>query len=493
VATAIAFLFAVAIGIFLWARSTAGQGITIAVSPSPTSSDRAMAADYANVAAADMTAFLPRHFDQATVIAPANATAQSSGYRMLISTDPHGAGADASLTLSDADGRTTLWSRNWSAADANAADLKAEVSEAASKAAFCLAQARAGRRRLAQPALGLFLNGCTGLGDTKLSDTDFVTIFERITKLAPDFPPAWDYLALSRSWIAESLRGNSRAGYAAAYRSARDAVAIARKLNPNSAMSYDAEFHLNSNDHFKGMQILEDGAKIDPDDGRIQMHLSDAFLSVGRVSDSVQAAQRGVELEPGTPYTTSQYIQALVYSGQFSMAQAKIAEARKKWPKDPAIDYAELAYQFRYGDARAAIPLLPGLSGASDAAMAPYRKLIAARLDPTPAKIDEAIIALKAAGPNKPDVQNRVLQALGNLGRVEEAYQLLQDPKFQAVDTSILFRPDFAAIRADPRFMHVAARLGLVRYWRQTGYWPDFCSTEQVKYDCKKEAAKYPG
>jgi hypothetical protein len=39
--------------------------------------------------------------------------------------------------------------------------------------------------------------------------------------------------------------------------------------------------------------------------------------------------------------------------------------------------------------------------------------------------------------------------------------------------------------------MAVAARLGLVRYWRQSGYWPDFCNSEKLKYDCRTEAAKY--
>jgi hypothetical protein len=83
--------------------------------------------------------------------------------------------------------------------------------------------------------------------------------------------------------------------------------------------------------------------------------------------------------------------------------------------------------------------------------------------------------------------------ALGNFGRVDQVYQLLEDPSFQPhVDTAALFRPSFAAVRADPRFMHVAARLGLVRYWRDTGYWPDFCASEQLRYNCKAEAAKYP-
>ena len=489
----IAVVAAAVLAVFLWHGWSSDQQIAIAILPSPQSSDRTMAADYANVAAADMAAFLPRRFDRATVIGPADATGQTSVYRIAISTDPHGAGVNATLTLSDEDGHATLWSQNWSVADASAADLKAEVSASASKAALCLTDARGGSRQLSQPALGLYLSGCTGLSGTQLSNKDFVTIFERVTTLAPDFAPAWNYLALIRSWIAQSLKDSSPAAHATAVQSARAAIAVARKLNPNSAMSYDAEYHLISDDTFRALQVLEKGAKIDPGDGRIQMHLSDEFLSVGRMSDSVQAAQRGVELEPGTPYTRSQYILALVYSGEFSKAKADIAEARKKWPNDSAIDYADFSLQFRYGDARAALELLPRITNSSDASMAPYRKLIAARLDPTPAKVDDAIAALNGQGSNSPTVRNRVLLALGNFGRVDETYQLLENPAFQPfIERDALFRPDFAALRADPRFMRAAARLGLVRYWRQTGFWPDFCTSEQLRYDCKAEAAKYP-
>jgi tetratricopeptide (TPR) repeat protein len=210
------------------------------------------------------------------------------------------------------------------------------------------------------------------------------------------------------------------------------------------------------------------------------------------MSDSVQAARRSIELEPDTPYARSQYILALVYSGEFSKAKVDIAEARKKWPSDSAIDFADFSYQFRYGDPRAALGLLPRITNSSDADMAPYRKVIAARLDPTAAKVDEAIAALKDRWSSKPSMRNEILLALGNFGRVDEAYQMLQDPAFQPfIESATLFRPDFAAVRADPRFMQIAARLGLVRYWRQTGFWPDFCSSEQLHYDCKSEAGKY--
>jgi tetratricopeptide (TPR) repeat protein len=483
---------AAVLAIYLWPNWSSDRQVAIAVLPSRQSPDRAMAVDYANVAAADMAAFLPRRFDRATVIGPADATAQKSVYRMEISTDPHGAGADATLTLSDENGHATLWSQNWSVANASGADLKAEVSASASKAALCLTDARGSDVRLSQPGLGLYLSGCTGVGDTKFSNADFVTIFERVTTLAPDFAPGWGYLALIRSWIAAGLRDSSPAAYAAALKNAREAIATARKLNANSALTYDAEYHLIFNDPFRALQVLDEGAKIDPNDGRIQMHLSEEFLSVGRMSDSVQAAQNAIGLEPNTPYARSQYISALVYSGQFSKAKAEIANARKKWPNDPEIDDAEFDFQFRYGDPRVALELLPRLTASSDANTAPYREVIAARLDPTPAKIESAIAASSARSAN-PTTRNWNLFVLGNFGRLDQAYRILEDPGFQPfVDRWILFRPDFAAVRADPRFMRIAARLGLVRYWRQTGYWPDFCTSEQPRYNCKTEAAKYP-
>src|SRR5206468_256861 len=188
-----------------------------------------------------------------------------------------------------------------------------------------------------------------------------------------------------------------------------------------------------------------------------------------RMAGSVQAAQRGIELEPGAPYTRAQYILALVYSGQFSKAKADLTQARKKWPNDSAIDWADFSLQFHYGDERAALDLLPRVANSSDAQMTPDRKVIAARLDPTPAKIDDAINALKADSQNNPPARNALLVALGEFGRIDDAYRLLDDPAFQPfVQRALLFRPDFARARADPRFMQVAARLGLVGYWKQT-------------------------
>jgi hypothetical protein len=51
-----------------------------------------------------------------------------------------------------------------------------------------------------------------------------------------------------------------------------------------------------------------------------------------------------------------------------------------------------------------------------------------------------------------------------------------------------LFLPHMRLVRADPRFMPLAARLGLADYWLETDHWPDFCATEKLPYNCKDAA-----
>jgi tetratricopeptide (TPR) repeat protein len=473
-------------------RTSANRGITIAVLPSPTSSDRATAADYANLAAADMASFLPTKFDGATVIAPADAADHKSGYRMLISTNRHANDAEASLTLSDSDGRAIIWSKTWSGADASSVDLPREVSRSASQAALCLTEAMGGAKHIDQPALGLYITGCVGFDDPNWSVDQALSTFDRVVKLAPEFPKGWERLAVARAIFAEVQQDRSGTADVAAVRSAHDAIAMARKLDPRSGLAYLAEWHLVYRDPLQGLAVLDKAVKIAPDEPLLHARRADSLESVGRMTDSVEEAGRAVELDPLSSFTRSQYILALAYAGNFSQAKNDLADALKKWPNNSDIIGVEYGFQYRYGDAKVADQLMSRVLDNTDADMEPNRKLIAARLDPTPAKIDDALDAFRARRTSQPGGGPKLILALGTLGKSVEAYELLNDPKFPPFNEPyLLFRPEFAPFRADPRFMRLAARLGLVRYWTTSGNWPDFCTSEQPHYDCKTEAAKY--
>ena len=76
---------------------------------------------------------------------------------------------------------------------------------------------------------------------------------------------------------------------------------------------------------------------------------------------------------------------------------------------------------------------------------------------------------------------------LTGIGDIDRAYEFANaydwaDNKNQAM---LLFYPDMAPFRADPRFWSLAEKIGLVDYWQETDKWPDFCDTDDLPLDCK--------
>ena len=86
------------------------------------------------------------------------------------------------------------------------------------------------------------------------------------------------------------------------------------------------------------------------------------------------------------------------------------------------------------------------------------------------------------------------IKALSMRGLVDDAFAAADrwslSGEIAETGTDFLFFPQTASMRRDPRFMKLAARLGLVDYWRSSGHWPDFCGEPTLPYDCRTEAAR---
>jgi hypothetical protein len=79
---------------------------------------------------------------------------------------------------------------------------------------------------------------------------------------------------------------------------------------------------------------------------------------------------------------------------------------------------------------------------------------------------------------------------LETIGATDAAFTILNAKRdLSDFATDELFRPEGEAMLRDARFMPLAARLGLLDYWRSTGHWPDFCFDPRHPYDCKAAAA----
>jgi len=85
------------------------------------------------------------------------------------------------------------------------------------------------------------------------------------------------------------------------------------------------------------------------------------------------------------------------------------------------------------------------------------------------------------------------VQSLAWLDLVDDAFDVADEWAAAATpdmdgDYSFLFGRMTESMRRDPRFMKLAARIGLVDYWQSSGHWPDFCSDPKLPYDCRAEA-----
>ena len=189
----------------------------------------------------------------------------------------------------------------------------------------------------------------------------------------------------------------------------------------------------------------------------------------------------------------------LVANGQDSAGNAEHERLRRLWPHSPTVWFAGLqidVWEKRWDDLFALLDdrqSRPASFG--DAAVLAFRTLYGAEKSRTPAAL-AAARRLLAGGLKSPPSEGLIapFAALADLGFTDDAFRLAdywsQAPLTAFNSPHYLFLPDGVALRRDPRFIALAARLGLVDYWRSTGKWPDFCAEPGLPYDCKAQAAK---
>jgi hypothetical protein len=151
-----------------------------------------------------------------------------------------------------------------------------------------------------------------------------------------------------------------------------------------------------------------------------------------------------------------------------------------------------------YGDPDKALALLGDPKNLPDgvgaAALAPIRSFLSAQSPRNAAERARAageLLASARRGELYPEMAMAMLSRLGDMDGAFDAAALYADRDDHSFDSpAYLFMPATAPMRRDPRFMPLAARLGLPQYWLESGEWPDFCSEPGLPYDCKAEAAK---
>lgn len=334
----------------------------------------------------------------------------------------------------------------------------------------------------------------SGLPD---SDAQGVGFLQEAVALKPGNARAWGRLALARTTMAEFAPPDRAAGAVAGVQdAARRALALdPRQIDAHSALAILPPYH---GDWFAAERRMRAVLRLDPEHLPTRDVLDFMLFGVGRCRE---ASIDRIAMAARDPLHAN-YQFKLVYShwllGDIGAADRAAERALQLWPKHPGVWFARLYTLAFTGRGPRALAQVEDEAARPD--LPPFmvetlRLAMTALVSGRPAdrtRAAEAALAEVARGPSLSINGLVLLTGLGEIDRAFElanAYLLEQGPLMASVrwrrgqvsindarrrKTHMLFVPSAAGMRADPRFMPLMERVGLVDYWRQARVLPDF-------------------
>ncbi len=402
------------------------------------------------------------------------------------------------IRLLDAKTRVSLWSAEFNKTSGAAQDLPAEVAARAGDivalAQFALTASPPLRDDAALSAL---------LEAHDLVRTDqshnwarHLALGQQVVKAAPDFAFGHSMLALAYTYATRwDTMPQQKPEFIAG---ARSEAAKALALDPHDAGAYFALSRLEPG-YARREAILAKGLSISdhprPPLAALNNDEGEVLFAVGRLRDGLPFNQRSLALDPLSPVKVVSAMYAYAMMGRDNDAADALGEGLKRWPNHPQVRKAQLYFLTFYGRPEAALSLLDNRAAASadlepEAAEA-WRAYLTAMQTREPRLMLRTAASLAALADRGAFDRWIAAPMLSRLGAMDLAFEVTDHVAGEPFpDPRFLFTPAAAAMRRDPRFMPLAARLGLVDYWRATGKWPDFCAEPGLPYECARDAAR---
>jgi tetratricopeptide (TPR) repeat protein len=398
-----------------------------------------------------------------------------------------------SLHVDDTVNHLTLWSGRFTGPAERPEELKTSVAATAVAVLSCSAAGVAPHGLSDPQALTFYLQACD-LAERDVLDPgareQLFGALRQVTQRAPRFVPG---LAMRAEQLAaqalccgaeetDTLRSEARTD-------ANRALAI----EPTNSRALSALSLLLPPADWQGREaILRRALKTDPDSPWANGYLGQVLAEVGRIQEAADAMRKANAVNPLTLDWSADSARMSAMAGRAQEALDEAAQVAKSWPNDPYARVLRLEVAATESDWSEEYALLDGgRLGLSPAQTEAVRSAAQALANPIPMLRAKARADLIGVVDQPGGLQFAIV--LSRLGFVNDAFNALQvyQPRDPAgTQSGFLFTPEAANMRRDPRFMQLATRIGLTRYWRSTGNWPDFCAEPGLPYDCKTEAER---
>lgn len=473
---------AVAVALFVWRPWSSGSAPSVAVSPADASPASADLARHLLTSLGELQAPSAAQVD---LVGAERGDRASLGFEVSASNDAQR--SRGNLVLLDGKTRSLLWSKAFER-PGPPDDLRQQISYAAARVLRCALEAYPHDHLILNgETLRLYLNGCAAFSDEDSADsTDLVPVFRQIVTSAPTFAEGWSKLLMSES---QSYVNTGDAGLRT--RLTAD-IRSARAVSPQLAAAYAAEMDMLPEGAWsEKLAIADRGIAANPNDTWLLMLRSEVFGDVGRLRDASDDARSAAHADPLSPQLRGAYADSLAAAGQLDAALSELAAAERLWPDSGSVARNKFQINFDYGDPRYALQVIR--SGVLQGGWAHTEPFMEARIDPTPANVARAIENAQASYRRNPALHVWLyVEVLSTFNRYDDALSLLMStPIDQARSvTGVTFAPWPTKFWHHPQSLAYAQRVGLLRFWRSSGKWPDFCFDPDLPFDCKKEAAK---
>jgi TolB-like protein/tetratricopeptide (TPR) repeat protein len=321
-----------------------------------------------------------------------------------------------------------------------------------------------------------------------------VTRLEAVTQGAPDFAAAWGRLAYVRAFASFYQPYASRPSVVAQIeRDAARALALDPK-NPDAL--WGLLLALPPCGAFREMYALLERVRVLPRSADGSRYIGWSLRNFGLIKEALKETEASYVLDPLDAMSSNMVALARMAAGHIDDAIPLFENLITTNP-DMSFPVSSLLRAFTYKADWAGVDRVLAIAG--ERQLREFEeglRFIRGRRDPTSANIDAWMDRVRERAQSSGSIDLTTLAYSANLGRVEEAYELANAcslaPTGSANDIlgpdayrpALMFQAGLPELRRDIRFVSLCGRLGLARFWQQSGIWPD--CVDEVPYDFRR-------
>ena len=405
-----------------------------------------------------------------------------------------GRNTSVDVRIEDGPTRAALWSMQFKRASGQASDLPLEVAARVADEANMVTFARSANPSLTDnAALSALLQVTDMIRDPP--DGAWAQMIDRAQALIarhPKFAFGHDVLAVAYAQAAQNIDGPDRAKAMrdAAFREAN----LTLELDPEDAGAYVILSDLQPTyDHRAREAILLRGLKLAK---HPKEPLGGLYSAEGRLLDNVGRLRESVSLklvahatdEWGAP-KTAQLARAYANLGNPAAAGKWLQNGMQLWPNHSGVRRVRKYIAGFYEPPSEAIAVFQSADARTSPDNATWQSYIKARAAQSAMANGAAIRGIRAAadeGKIPREIEIMMIAGLGETGQAFEAASVTIDHQ-ELLQPWFLFTPITRKMRQDPAFVELTDRMGLIKYWRETGKRPDFCTDSARRSECTSQ------